>query len=101
MTLPKLLDLNRVVIFKLIDNNPENCVVEYFYNHLFNFAEVRLLYDFCINDIIVLELSNAKMAHLLKISPTLLYKVQIIVQVSKIIFYTYTLTTISSNRNCI
>lgn len=80
--LPKLVNVNRVIVFKLISDDPEKIKPECLYNHVLNVCEVRLMNDFCISNLVVLDLSNIKMSHLLRNSISLLHKFQTVIEVS-------------------
>lgn len=82
MTLPKLTRLNRVLVFKAIDGDPERFNAEFFYSHILNFAEVRIRHDCCNNDVAILDFTNTTIGHLLKTALPLLKKTQTVIEVS-------------------
>lgn len=82
VTLPKLVGLDRVVIFKFIDDDPEKYNVEHLFAHMLNYSEIRLYYECCHKDIVIFDLSGAKVGHLARTPISLIHKIQVVVEVS-------------------
>lgn len=80
MTLPKLVDLDRVIVFKLFDDDPSKFNAELFYNHVINFGEVRLLQDAIDKDVSIFDMTGVKLTHLLRAPPVLIHKVQVVIE---------------------
>lgn len=74
--------MNRVTVYKMIDDNPKHFNPELFYSHILNFNEVRMVNDCCISDITIVDVSNVKITHVMKTPIMLLQKVQAIFEVS-------------------
>lgn len=82
MTLPQLLGLDRVVIFKLLNDDPEQFNVEHLFAHILNYSEIRLQYECCHKDIVIFDLGGAKLSHLAKTPLSLIHKIQVVIEVS-------------------
>lgn len=81
MTLPKLVNHNRILVWQLHDDNLEKFRGDLMYNQVANLGEVRLLHDCCISDLIILDLTKAKIGHLMKIPPALIPKAKAVMEV--------------------
>lgn len=81
--MPKLCGLDRIVIFKFIDSNPEKFDPELLFSHVLNTIEIRILHDHSHKDILIYDLAGAKMAHLMKMTLTVLKRIEAIIEVSK------------------
>lgn len=83
MTLPKLVGLHRVIVFKILDGDPEKFNPELLFAHIVNFSEVRIRHGCSYSDIVVYDFSLVKIAHVLKVSLPLLKKLQTVAEVSR------------------
>lgn len=82
-TLPKRVGLDRVLVIKLRDHDPEKLNTEHLFNHIINVTEIRLLCDCSSIDIYIYNFSGTKIARLLKTLLTRLQKLQAIGDVRK------------------
>ncbi|XP_031332058.1 alpha-tocopherol transfer protein-like isoform X2 [Photinus pyralis] len=71
---------SRIICFKLKDANVEKFDVIDTLGYLMNIIEVRLREDFCLSDIYIYDLQGTTIGHVLKISPTILKKMNYLME---------------------
>lgn len=79
VTMPQLVGLSRIVVFKYLDD-PENFDPELLFCHMCNFIELRLLDDCMLSDVVVFDVLGIKMAHVTRLRPHLLAKFLAVVE---------------------
>lgn len=81
-----MLNLSRVMVSKLLDDDPEKLDVELSFCYMNNVAELYLMENYTAQDIGIFDMSNAKFAHLAKCPPSMLLKYHTVLQVRQITF---------------
>ncbi|XP_075984008.1 alpha-tocopherol transfer protein-like [Anticarsia gemmatalis] len=74
IAMPKLYKGHRVAVIKFVDPEPSNFSCETFLRNTFMLADIRLKYDYFLDDIWVLDMKNTSFAHLLRLNPALMQK---------------------------
>ncbi|XP_004928861.2 alpha-tocopherol transfer protein [Bombyx mori] len=74
ISIPRMYNGSRISVFAVHDPDPSNFSSEALFRNTFMLVDLRLKYDYFLNDIWLLDMKNTSFSHVLRLNPVVLQK---------------------------